>query len=1005
MTENLAGIAAKPFEQMLAQFGAAHWQKGNELAGRIKQLEKTPTSVEGSVFDAGRNHNVRICVSEAKGSQPFDWECDCSEGKACAHVLALLLASFDDPSWQNTLRAFSATGKVSRSGAELAVCFDLQNRKKSLALRPLKQEEEGWSTRTINWRQIVTPSVASALRGVNTSQFEALRKLCRKAHLSRSQSELKLIDLGAGAVSSLRDLLSTGVKIFVGAEDLRPIKIAQGAVLAINITGGSDWQLQFGIKIGANFYSAREVWVGPGCALLPRAGLLVPLPELGLGPMRWLSQAKTVRIPATDVGIFRSKWLPALELPYEVISADSSVDLTAQPVQRIALKVSLAQGMAQLKWKLQNVWPEQIQEDELTEVPSDLQELWEQAKLIVPDINATALEIPQLALWKKQVFTALEKIGIQVELSDQARAANLTKREVKITFSGSSKKDWLDLSVQVKIGSQQIALPTLYKALDKSLPALKMPDGTWVDLGEPQLQELRSLLEEAKLLRPDEKGLVIPKADVGWINRARQIGDFEMSGVPTFDREIKPIEKVPGLRAKLRSYQSYGVGWLAGRMENCLGGILADDMGLGKTIQLLSAVKLTKKSGTVLVVAPTSVVSTWVSEAKKFLPDLSVALVQATERRRQTSLEELARSADILITTYTLVRLEGERYRHLQWEGLILDEAQAVKNSDTATFKALHALETGWCFAVTGTPIENSLSDLHSLTSLALPGLLPSARRFRAKVVLPVEKQGEQLPLQAVRARVEPHFLRRTKEEVATDLPPKSEQVLEVELNTEHRHLYQQLLTRERAKALGLINDPKAKLSLLAALTKIRLMALDTALVKQDWQVPSAKTQELVDQLLQLVPSGHKVLVFSQFTKYLKRVRKSIEEAGLKTSYLDGSTADRARVIEEFSKGPAQVFCISLRAGGTGLTLTEADYVFIMDPWWNPAVEEQAIDRAHRLGQTKPVNVYRLVAANTVEQKVMQLKEQKKELLGQVFGNVGASLDNADIAKILGVDN
>lgn len=1006
MSGNFGKVANVSFEQLLALVGPRMWQKATELAGRVSRIEWGNGTVSGKVFESGKTYGVTVSIPKINlPNQHLHWDCECEDGIWCAHGVALLLSSLSSANWQEELEALSGTSPIGEEGDSLAVCFDLKNRQKGLSLRPLRKSEEGWSDRALNWRQIASTSRAAIPTGMNETHLAALHELCLKAHMARPQTGLILISLGTGAIPALRELLGRGVQIFVGAQDLRPVKFVQGGHCGIDVRAQEKLTLQVGLQLEDEFYPAPEVWLGPACALLPRRGLLVSLSGMTIGPLRWLDTAKPVTIPKAQVGEFRSHWLPQLKLAYEVFSSDQSMALNIAAEVSIGLAIDLSEDEATLSWKLRKEWPEETQEDELLHVPSDLTQTWEQIKQIVPDIDKKTLTVPELAAWKRQVIPTLEDIGISISFNEAAQEAHLDNEKIHVTFAGTSNKDWLDLKVRVLIGDAEIPLGTLFAALDSAMPALRLPDGRWVDLSGPELQKLRDLIEEAKLLRPGEEGLLIPKTDVQWIKRARQLGDFTMGQVPCISDDIRPVEEVPGLRVKLRNYQSYGVSWLAHRMQNAMGGILADDMGLGKTVQLLSAIKLSRTEGTVLVVAPTSVVATWVHEAERFLPDLNVASVQTTARRRNESLSDMAQRADILVTTYTLVRLEAERYAKLGWAGLILDEAQAVKNSDTATFKALQNLNVGWCFAVTGTPIENSLSDLHSLTSLALPGLLPSARQFRSKVVLPVEKDGEELPLQAVRARVEPHFLRRTKEEVATDLPPKSEQVLEVELVDQHRHLYDKLLTRERSKALGLIDDPSARVSLLSSLTKIRLMAIDASLVQEQANVPSAKTEALIQQLSQIIPSGHKALVFSQFTKYLKRVRAQIEAAGMKTSYLDGATTNRPRAIAQFSEGDAQVFCISLRAGGTGLTLTEADYVYIMDPWWNPAVEEQAIDRAHRLGQTKPVNVYRLVATDTVEQKVMELKERKQQLLGQVFGASGQNLDTADIAQILGIAN
>jgi SNF2 family DNA or RNA helicase len=293
---------------------------------------------------------------------------------------------------------------------------------------------------------------------------------------------------------------------------------------------------------------------------------------------------------------------------------------------------------------------------------------------------------------------------------------------------------------------------------------------------------------------------------------------------------------------------------------------------------------------------------------------------------------------------------------------------------------------------VTGTPFENRLMELWALLSITAPGLYPSPRLFRDTVVSPVEKSGDDAALRRFRTRLRPFLLRRTKELVADDLPPKQEQVLGVDLNPAHRKIYDAHLAKERQRILHLLDDfNDNRVAILSALTRLRQLSLDPGLVDpDDDDVGSAKLDTLVDHIEELAAEGHKALVFSQFTSFLGRARTRLKEAGIDAAYLDGATRDRGAVIESFRDGDAPVFLISLKAGGVGLTLTEADYVFVLDPWWNPAAEAQAVDRAHRIGQTQHVMVYRLVSTDTIEEKVMELKERKAELFAKVVDGEGA---------------
>ncbi len=480
-----------------------------------------------------------------------------------------------------------------------------------------------------------------------------------------------------------------------------------------------------------------------------------------------------------------------------------------------------------------------------------------------------------------------------------------------------------------------------------------------------------------------EVGIVDEQA-AQWVHAAQAL-----RGLDTLP-EVEPA----GVLAELRPYQLEGFRWLAFLWSAKLGGILADDMGLGKTLQTLALVAHARARGAApfLVVAPTSVVSTWAHEAATFTPGLTVAVITESQARRGQSLTELAGDADLVITSYTLLRLEIDQYVAHEWGGLVLDEAQTVKNHQGKTYQAVRRLDVPFRLALSGTPMENRLMELWSLLSIVAPGLYPWPQRFAERVANPVERLGDQQVLDRFRRRVRPFLLRRTKDLVAADLPPKQEQVLEVALTPRHRRIYETHLQRERQAVLGLVDDfDKHRIAIFRSLTRLRQLSLDAALVDAEYEgVGSAKIDVLVDHLVELAAEGHRALVFSQFTSFLTRVRERLDREGLASSYLDGSTRHRGEVVREFKDGDAPVFLISLKAGGVGLTLTEADYVFVLDPWWNPAVEAQAVDRTHRIGQQRPVMVYRLVAEQTIEEKVMELKARKAALFSQVIDGDGA---------------
>jgi SNF2 family DNA or RNA helicase len=374
--------------------------------------------------------------------------------------------------------------------------------------------------------------------------------------------------------------------------------------------------------------------------------------------------------------------------------------------------------------------------------------------------------------------------------------------------------------------------------------------------------------------------------------------------------------------------------------------------------------------------------------------------------RRGQGLGELVAGADAVVTSYTLLRIDFAAYAELSWSGLLLDEAQQVKNRQSKVYQCARRLTAPVKIAITGTPLENNLMELWSLLSITAPGLFPSPDRFRDYYARPVERDGDSERLAQLQRRIKPLVRRRTKEQVATDLPAKQEQILEVHLHPQHRKAYQTRLQRERQKVLGLIGDMNSnRFAIFRSLTVLRQLSLHAGLVDETHAgLASAKIDALLGQLQEVTGGGHRALVFSQFTGFLGKVRERLEAEGIPYCYLDGSTRDRAAVVQRFKDGTAPVFLISLKAGGFGLNLAEADYCFLLDPWWNPATETQAVDRAHRIGQTRNVMVYRLVARDTIEEKVMALKARKARLFSSVLddGNVfGTTVDADDIRALL----
>jgi superfamily II DNA or RNA helicase len=579
--------------------------------------------------------------------------------------------------------------------------------------------------------------------------------------------------------------------------------------------------------------------------------------------------------------------------------------------------------------------------------------------------------------------------------------------------------DWFDLGVSITVEGQEVPFLAVFAALASDESHLLLPDGAFFSLQKPELQALRRLIEEARGLQDAPEGplrlsrfqasLWDELAQVGVVERQATAWQQQVAGLLSLEG-LDTADPPSALRGELRPYQCDGFAWLAFLWRSGLGGVLADDMGLGKTVQTLALIchakQIDPSSGPFLIVAPTSVVPNWVAEAARFAPHLRVVAVTDTQRRRGHDLAEVVAGADVVVTSYTLFRLGIEAHEAETWSGLILDEAQVVKNHRSKAHQCARRLPAPFKLAITGTPMENTLMELWSLLAITAPGLFPSAKHFRDHYVLPIERQHDADCLARLRRRIRPLMKRRTKELVAADLPAKQEQVLEVDLDPRHRVIYQRHLQRERQKLLGLIHDMDGnRFLILKSLTLLRRLSLHAGFVdEQHDDVPSSKLDALAEQLHDVISGGHRALVFSQFTGYLARVRARLDALGIDYCYLDGRTRDREAVVREFKEGTAPVFLISLKAGGAGLNLAEADYCFLLDPWWNPATEAQAVDRAHRIGQTRTVIVYRLVAKDTIEQKVMALKQRKAELVAGVMDDgdaFGSSLDADDIRELL----
>lgn len=570
-----------------------------------------------------------------------------------------------------------------------------------------------------------------------------------------------------------------------------------------------------------------------------------------------------------------------------------------------------------------------------------------------------------------------------------------------VALSISSSTDWFDLTATVDFDGELVELPRLLRAAADE-PLIELADGARGVIPAATVAELQRLaalgtmIGNALRFRSSQALMIDTLLDA----QALKVDyDSEFLALRkrlrSFDG-IKPARQPHTFEGEMRPYQLEGLAWLRGLYALGMGGCLADDMGLGKTIQVLALLddlrERSKELETTLIVVPKSLVFNWIDEAARFAPRLR--LLEYTGHARKALLESVD-EYDIVITTYGTVRRDVETLSECAFSYVVLDEAQAIKNPQSQAAKAVRTLQARHRLVMTGTPVENHLGDLGSLFEFVNPGLLGRSRGL----VAADRDRNDLATAEALGAGVRPFILRRTKEQVLADLPPKLEQTIVCELARPQRKLYDELrehYRKELTTKIGTLGTKRSKIHVLEALLRLRQAACHPGLIDPERAADdSAKLETLTEQIREVIAGGHKALVFSQFTRFLNIVRSAFDAAEITYEYLDGKTRNRAQRIAHFQDDPScPVFLISLKAGGFGLNLTAADYVFILDPWWNPAVESQAVDRAHRIGQERPVFAYRLISADTVEEKILTLQASKRELADAIVGENNRLIGN-----------
>ena len=826
---------------------------------------------------------------------------------------------------------------------------------------------------------------------------------------------------------------------------------------ALEDTGEITLWLKPGIKVpqvfgdGANAWALTEVKAAPGrpepTGTAAGRAARTTLAPLALAPQFREVLQREIRLPRTQVPQFLSQDWPRLAAVSPVECNFRLEDFQLSP-QAPKFILNLAGGLAQLSGTLQCAYGPRIMtvgvtaKEESAWLPDpanprrySTRDLGSEHKAYMR-LRAAGFTGPnaqgqwqltgqdQVVAFFAREFPRLERewqvaLEERLERSTEKNFERITP-EFRVLPSG---EQWFDLEVGFKSGAgERFSAADIQQLLRGG--GRKLRNGKFALIDSGAVEELQEVLldcapqQRAGTADPGVTRYRMGTEQAGFLDATLQEQGFTVGAPPQWREQVRQqtgeaklvCPPLGSLDAVLRPYQKHGVAWLRFLRDNRFGGVLADEMGLGKTLQVLTHFKsvtgsattapahknpspVTRHSSPFLVICPTSLVFNWAAEAAKFTPELRVLTLNGPDRHA-----DFARipQSDLVITSYALIRRDAERYRGLEFDTVVLDEAQHIKNRQTQNAVAVKSIRSAHRLVLTGTPLENSVLDLWSLYDFLMPGYLGTAQDFRERYELPITKEKDAASIARLAKRVKPFLLRRLKRDVAKDLPAKLEQVAWCDLTQEQAAVYQQLLSHTRKEVLAAVGEQglaKSRMLVLTALLRLRQVCCDLRLLKPadergagEADTPAADTSgklQLFGELLdEIVDGGHRVLVFSQFTSMLALLREELAARELDHCYLDGSTKDRGAVVERFQGDETvPVFLISLKAGGVGLNLTGADTVIHFDPWWNPAVEDQATDRAHRIGQTRVVTNYKLITRGTVEEKILNLQRKKREII------------------------
>jgi non-specific serine/threonine protein kinase len=789
---------------------------------------------------------------------------------------------------------------------------------------------------------------------------------------------------------------------------------------------GENYSIQAGINVNGKIYttikgnlhilSSDPAWVLAGQYIAP-----VENPE-ALTLMEYLP----LTIPAKDEEEFREKYLHSfverIPLQGDIVSW---TDVDCEPIPRLylrddegKLRASLRFGYADHEleanpkaaplaiidlpgsWGVVRVHRHSEQEDNFYQLLTDTR-FGLKRSTVTPTPGIFELRARTHPLdFLMHSIPLLTVAGFEIFGEESLKSGRLNRNKPTISLNITSGIDWFDIDAVVHYGDQEVSLKDLRSALRKKERFIKLADGSIGQIPEEWMQRYKRLFDLAE--ETDERLRVrdyhLPLVDT-LLNDADErniAAEYkERMGRLSGFAQIQPQSIPRGFVGELRPYQRAGLDWLHFLHEYGFGGCLADDMGLGKTIQALAFLQALKEQGKLdgpsLLVVPKSLIANWEREAERFTPELRILEYVGAGRPKDTS---AFAGYDIVLTTYGTMLRDIELLQGCSFLYAILDESQNIKNPLSQSSKAARLLNARHRLVMTGTPVENNTFELWSQFTFLNPGLLGSMEYFKREFATPIESHESDEAANLLRRLVYPFILRRTKEQVAPELPERNERILYIDFDPAQRKIYNHTREYYRGLLMGMIDEQgidDVRMKILEGLLRLRQICIHPALVESTYRGESAKFELLLETLDTLQAEGHRALVFSQFVQTLHLLRHELEARQIRYTYLDGQTADRQQQVDRFQGDPTiPFFLISLKAGGVGLNLTAADYVIHIDPWWNPAVEMQAADRAHRIGQDKPVFIYKIIARNSVEEKILQLQEHKKDLVNQLISAEGS---------------